>query len=279
MTRYIFILSFLITFQSIAQQKSSNDSSTTRLVLSGVYTSKNLYIQNPLSDVANSIYCTDSIVINGKLYKTYLDQSAYEIDLNSFVKIMGTDVTVIIYHKKACKPKSLSTIGFPPLGNKLQLTSFEIDSSGHVLIRELNEPNGNTHPLHIDQYRALKWRTVMIIPRKYGSENIYDTVIKLTAGRNTFQLSKYPYTYSSTMTNVQSGIPYDTCIYDSSKMCITCSDTVYYQIEDRCMNILDSGYAKNIDVSQCYDAYLMYYDNQLYHFDIKPLKKENLKQQ
>lgn len=270
MTKYLFVFSILFSFQSIAQQKNTTNSNTSSFVLSGIYTGQNIYFQNPLSDIENKIYCTDSIVINGELYKTDLNRSAYDIDLSSAVKTLGADVNIIIYHKKNCKPKSLSLRGFIPITNKSELTFFEIDTTGHVHITTCNEPPGNKLPYHIDQYRGLKWITVLIIPQKTDVDNTYDTIVKLTAGRNTFRLSEYPYEFSSRMVNVESRIPDVICALDSSTNCITCNDTVYYRLEDTCMNVLSSGYAKNIDVSKLDNArYQMHYDQTLLWFEIK----------
>lgn len=273
MKKILFI--FLLTsFQSVAQQTSDDDSNANKIVLSGVYTGKNIYVQNCLADPVTKAYCADSVIINGKRCMIDLNRSAFEIDLCSFVKKLGTDVTIIIYHKSTCRPKLISTIGFPPPG-KYELTFLEIDSTGHVHITTLNEsPSANKLPLHIDQYRGSEWRTVLTIHQKPGANNTYDTIVRLTAGRNVFRLSKHPYDFSSIMVNVDHQIPEITCSLDTSENCITCSDTVYYRMENRCMEILSSGSAQKIDVSKLYNgSYKMFYENNLFSFEIKRRKK------
>lgn len=274
MTKYIFAFFILLSFQSMAQ--SSGDSSISQLVLSGIYSGKNIYVQNPSADIENTAYCTDSVVVNGKRCIINLNQSAFEIKLDSIIKVQGTNVTIIIYHKKTCKPKVLQSMAFPPPRSKVEFTSFEIDTTGRVHITTRNEPTGNRPSFQIDQLRGYAWRRVLTIPQKWSTENTYDTIIQLTAGVNTFRLSEMMYAESEKIITVESGIPEISCTIDSTMNWITCSDTVYFEIQTTSNLTFYKGYHKKIDISILQNgSYVLLYENKRMLFNIKRSKKKN----
>lgn len=126
MTKYTSIFLLLLSFQSVAQIFSDS------IVLTGVYSGRNVYVQNSLADVTNKIYCTDSVVVNGIKCTSDLNVSAYEIDLNSIVQTLGRKTTIIIYHKKGCRPKALVSMSFPQQRSTVEFMSCEIDTTGHI---------------------------------------------------------------------------------------------------------------------------------------------------
>lgn len=275
MTKCIFLFFMLVALQSIAQQKSVSDSSITKLILAGVYSGKNIYVSNPAADDTYKAYCTDSIVVNGKRYIINLNQSVYEINLDSIVKIKGTDITIIIYHKKTCSPHPLISIGFPPERSNVEFTSFDIDSTGRVHFTTRNEQTGNRPPFQLEQLRGNEWRSIVTIPQKWEVENTYDTIVPLTAGQNTFRLSEMLYEKSGKVITVESGILPIKCAIDPTMNCIVCSDTSYFEIQTPTGVKLSSGYEKKIDISFMKNgSYVLIYENQRLLFDIKRSKKK-----
>ncbi|HSY61176.1 MAG TPA: hypothetical protein VK796_04825 [Cytophaga sp.] len=204
MTKYIFIFFLFISLQSIAQQKNNDDSTASKVTLSGVYSGKNIYIQNPWTDDTFKSYCTDSVFVNGTHYIIDLNQSVFEIKLDSLMKVQGKKFTAIIYHKKNCTPKALVSMGFPSSRSKVEFTSFAIDSTGHVHITTRNDSTGNRPPLKIEQFQENTWITVLNIPQKWGVKNSYDTIITLTAGTHTFRLCESMYENTGKIVTVKS---------------------------------------------------------------------------
>jgi len=261
--------------QSIAQQKTNADSSVSKFTLAGVYSGENIYVQNPFADDTYRSYCTDSVVVNGKRCIINFNQSAYKINLDSIVKIKGTDITIIIYHKKLCRPHVLIPMAFPPPRSKVEFTSFEIDTTGHVHFTTRNEPKGNRPPFNIEQLRGNAWRTILTIPQKWEVENTYDTMVALTSGVNKFRLSEMMYEKMGKISTVESGISPINCSIDASMNCIVCSDTNYFEIQTSTNFKLTSGYEKNIDISFIKNgSYILLYEDQLMLFDIKRRKNK-----
>ena len=275
MNKYIFILFFLNAFQSIAQQKSNADSSASKLTLAGVYSGKNIYVQNPWADDTFRSYCTDSILVNGLRCVIDLNRSAYEINLDSIVKIQGTDIIVIIYHQKNCKPKVLVSTGFPQPRSKVEFTFFEIDTTGYVNITTKNTPTGNRPPFIIEQLRGNTWIIVFTIYQKWEVENTYNALIPLSPGKNILRLSEMQGEKLGKIITVESGIPDITCTLDPSNNLITFNDMAYFEIQTSSKLKLHSGYAKNIDISEFQNgSYILFYENQQLFFDIKRPKNK-----
>jgi hypothetical protein len=274
MTKYSYLLFLLLPFQLLAQQKSNVDSIVSKITLVGIYSGKNMFVQNPLSDISNQIYCTDSVVVNGIRCMVDLNQSAYEIKLDSVVNILGAPLEIFIYHKKTCRPKPFVYPAFPQKRSKVEFTSFDVDTTGHVHITTRNQHIGDRPPFQFDQLRANTWTTIMVIPQKWGVENTYDTVVSLTAGLNTFRLSEMQYGKLGKVITVKSEIPQIICTLDASINCITCSDMAYFEIQDSTGLKLDSGYSKKIDVSKLKNGtYVFFYETQRLMVDIKRSKK------
>lgn len=278
MTKYISIFFIFIAFQSMAQQKSNVDSTLSKLTLAGVYSGENIYVQNPFADDTYKLYCTDSVFVNGKRCIINLNQSAYEINLDSVVNIKGTHITIIIYHKKTCKPKVLLPMAFPPPRSKVEFTSFAIDTTGRVHITTRNEPKGNRPPFTIEQLRGNAWRKVLTIDQKWEDENTYDTIVALTSGVNTFRLSEMMYEKFGKVITVESGIPEISCTIDSTTNWIICSDTVYFEIQTTSNLTFYKGYHKKIDISILQNgSYVLLYENKQLLLEINRSKKKTLK--
>ena len=79
-----------------------------QLTISGIYSGKNIFVQNPILDDDSSEFCTDRIVINDLEYAGNYNTAAFEIKLDLLEIELGDSVKIIIYHKKDCKPLVLN---------------------------------------------------------------------------------------------------------------------------------------------------------------------------
>jgi hypothetical protein len=108
-----------------------------KLVFSGLYIGKNIYVQNPFK--GNELgFCIDSIIINDTLKRFEgLNSPVIEIDLNMFEKCKDS-ITIKIYHSKDCLPRILN----PEIISPKITTEFEsilIDSTGVLTWTTINE--------------------------------------------------------------------------------------------------------------------------------------------
>ncbi|QHS54096.1 hypothetical protein GWR56_00475 [Mucilaginibacter sp. 14171R-50] len=75
--------------------------------INGIYTGKNLYVQNPFSN-SGETYCVYEVKVNGMTASDPFESSAFEIDLSKYSFKLGDAVTVHIYHRDGCLPKILN---------------------------------------------------------------------------------------------------------------------------------------------------------------------------
>jgi hypothetical protein len=75
--------------------------------LNGIYTGKNLYVQNPFSDFGG--FCiTAKPVVNGNVSTALIHSSAFEIRLSDYNFKNGDSVHIVITHDDNCLPEILN---------------------------------------------------------------------------------------------------------------------------------------------------------------------------
>ena len=78
-----------------------------KMVLKGVYTGRNIYVQNPFSDLGG--FCVAfAPVVNGSVTTRLIHSSAFEIDLEPYHFKIGDPVEIVITHDSGCEPKVLN---------------------------------------------------------------------------------------------------------------------------------------------------------------------------
>ena len=80
-----------------------------KIELEGKYSDdkKELYFQNPYAHNSNTIFCIDSITVNGKRSTINVDAPAFKLPLDNLGFMPGQELMVIVYYKRNCKPKVL----------------------------------------------------------------------------------------------------------------------------------------------------------------------------
>jgi len=117
MKKYIPIISVLLLILNSCNPKPEDTTKInpeknwrnhgSRMKLDGVYTGKNLYIQNPLS-APNGFCITEKPSVNGSESTALVSSSAFEIDLKSYNLKIGDSVHIVIIHHDNCNPKVLN---------------------------------------------------------------------------------------------------------------------------------------------------------------------------
>ncbi|HET6989809.1 MAG TPA: hypothetical protein VFJ43_00730, partial [Bacteroidia bacterium] len=93
MKKYSFLISSLFFILNSCNPKTENTAKIStekdwrshgpKMKLDGIYTGKNLYVQNPFSDLGG--FCvTEKPIVNGDVSTALIHSSAFEIDLNAY---------------------------------------------------------------------------------------------------------------------------------------------------------------------------------------------------
>jgi hypothetical protein len=230
------------------------------LTISGVYSGKNIYVQNPLASNMRD-YCTNEVYINDVKRDITVNSSAYEIDL-SFLKL-NDPVVIKITHKDDCKPKILNAQVIKAV-NAFAFTNFTIDKD-YIYFATKGETAKSK--ITIEQMRTNTWQIVKEIPA-HGSNvmNSYQTDAVHHSGLNKYRL-KYVssdgiITYSEVHEFTSTLEPvtfYPKRVTDK----IYLSREVEYEIQDGFGNVVRKGFGKEVDISSSSTGvYYLFCDNQ-----------------
>lgn len=79
-----------------------------KIILTGFYNGKNVYVQNPIGPKGVGFCVRKYPSVNGHLTTDIVESSAFEIDLKKCFLKIGEPVKIIVEHNKKCKPKILN---------------------------------------------------------------------------------------------------------------------------------------------------------------------------
>ncbi|HXC05285.1 MAG TPA: hypothetical protein VNZ86_11070 [Bacteroidia bacterium] len=265
MQKWSFLFFLLIAVAAPAQHKGE------RFELSGLYSGKNLFIQNGSScnDSADTYCCTTVVTVNGKEVQVERS-SAYEIKLDSMGFKTGDSLMVVIYHKPCCKPKLLYNWSQPLTG--AEFSSSVIDSSGLLSWKTRRE--GGKLIFVIEQYRWNKWIKVGEVFGKGGKgENEYSYQVQFHSGDNKFRIVQKdltkPVKYSKDIIYApkdKNAGKISLKSYRIQKQ-LEFTGVSDYQIFDQYGNLVDKGRAISVDCSKIpRGMYYVCFDNEMTEF-------------
>ena len=256
---FFFIFTFII---------SSAFGQNSKIVLTGHFQGKSLYVQNPFTSESND-FCTDSVYVNNKKAESDINVSAYEINLQDKGLKIGDSVAIIIYHKNDCIPKVLN----PEVGTHkkgcVNIYSISISSKG--LLYWETEKEENKFLFAIEQKRWNKWIRVGEVEGKgIPKKNSYFFPVELHSGENTIRVSHTKYTgrrcYSSKVTTRSDQQEKDYKIDLETKQ-ITFTGSTRYEIYDHNGNIVLKGTDDKIDIKKLKKGnYYLNFDNRMEKF-------------
>ncbi|MFI5151015.1 MAG: hypothetical protein ACHQRM_14865 [Bacteroidia bacterium] len=260
------LLFLLATVQAKALHKGQE-----HLALTGLYSGKNLYIENGnfCKDSADNFWCTTAVTVNGKEVQVERS-SAYEIYLDSLGFKKGDSISIVIYHKACCKPKLL--YDWPATGVGCEFNSLTIDSTGMLNWKTRKE--GGKLFFVVQNYRWNKWIKVAEVEGKGGlGENEYSLKVSLHSGDNKFRIM---HTNSSNLPRYSKDIMYAPRDKNKGKISLKSfriqkqleftaeSD---YQIFDAYGNLVTKGRGISVDCSKMpRGMYYVCFDNEITEF-------------
>ncbi|MBX9852433.1 MAG: hypothetical protein K2X86_11830 [Cytophagaceae bacterium] len=256
---FIFCTLLLIKSSLCAQQ----------LKIKGIYTGKNLYVQNPFTSDMKT-FCTKEVWINGKLVydsiATSSFQSAYEIDLSGF-RINDT-VEIKIFHHNDCKPKILN-YPFRRHMHSFAFLSFEVRSDS-ITWKTKGEKEGE---YKLEQFVNNTWTIInKINVRKdssYSAPSIHHSHLNKYRVK---YIDKNGQVFYSQVAEYESDIP-RLEITPSMERKILFSREAPYELLDAYGNILESGYKKEIETKNLKEGtYYINTDNRTIKFFVKESK-------
>ena len=163
------------------------------LIITGIYTGKDLYVQNPI--LPDNRFSTEQVFVNESLVLTSPMTSAYTIDL-SFLRL-NESVEVKIVHKERYHPKIINAHVIR--GAKQKVTVSDSYAAVENVFRWINvdgttvrwlthgEKGGGTFEIQ----KALKeqWTTLDKVPSSSASdESIYRFTVAHEKGENTYRI-------------------------------------------------------------------------------------------
>ncbi|MBX2960322.1 MAG: SpoIIE family protein phosphatase [Flavobacteriales bacterium] len=100
--RIIFLVIILSLFQQIFSQE--------KMTVKGVYSGKNLYVQNPLKEEFGGGFCVTRVLLNGKATETTTNAHAFELNLSDKLLKIGDSIIIVFEHYTGCSPRILNPI-------------------------------------------------------------------------------------------------------------------------------------------------------------------------
>lgn len=218
------------------------------LVLSGIYQGKDLYVKNPNSNDGVG-FCVYEVLVNGNITSDELNSSAFAIDFNDLGIKAGTEIEVIINHKKGCAPNVINPEAIKPH------STFETETisvKGNILTWSAKNESGSL-PYYIEQFKWNKWVRVGEVQGKGSSEtHTYKFELTPYSGENRVRVKQVDYTkkprYSKEVTYASSMNSVTFSPVNPAEE-IVFSKPTQYEIFDRYGSKVKTGYGSTIDVT------------------------------
>ena len=233
-----------------------------RLVLTGHYQGKNIFVQNPFKDGGVG-FCTDKVTVNDKVTSDEINSSAYEIDFTKLSLNLGDPLTVVIEHGSECRPKVLNPEVLKPTST-CTFGTIEVGDDGLIKWKTTGETG--KLPFIIEIYNWNKWIPVGEVDG-IGTPAEHEYEFKLTphSGENKVRIKQIDHTKrprTSQPKAFSTGAP--TVDFDPKKVGneIKFTSKTRYEIYDAYGNLVKKGYGESIDCSGLVKgAYYLNFDN------------------
>ena len=217
------------------------------IVLSGVYRGKDVFVQNPYTNVEGS-FCIAYIDVNGHRIIEQPDISAIKIDLSQFK--INDSVRIVIKHHSICAPKVLNA-DVLNAANRFTYIQILADDASISWVTTGELPGRGWY--EIFKMKLDGWTPIdSVLAKGKLDNNQYSIGVEHYSGENEFQI-KYHYEEETTESEVFSFysdlepisfFPEDN-IYDL----ITLSRPTDYVIKNHEGKVLLKGYGQDIVVS------------------------------
>lgn len=216
------------------------------LTLRGTYQGKNIFVQNPYLN-QQQVFCTQSVKVNGREVLSYVQSSAYEIDL-SFLS-PNQALEIIITHWENCSPRILNPQVVKPL-EKFEFARFQVDESS---LRWQTKGEWRGDSLVVEQKSEYSdWTPILGLSSKGNQEsNLYSVSLDHAAGLNLYRVHYYSGFMGEIISQVieyEYVLPPVTFSPARPTTKITLSREADFEILDRYENFVMGGKAKEINI-------------------------------
>ncbi len=229
---------------------SQSTSQTNRMVLTGIFQGKNLYIQNP--SFSGPGFCITRCTVNGEA--PCENKSAFELDLYCHKLKLGDSVIVVIEHAKGCKPKILNPEVLLP-ESTFEIVDIDISTSGVLKWTTMME--SGSLPFIIEQFRWGKWVKLGEVDG-VGTGNMHEYSFNiqgnLHADLNKFRVKQIGFSGKprlSESVEVDFGIQEISVLKKQRKIGkLYFTAETRYEVYDTYGNYVKKGFGSEIDLSQ-----------------------------
>ena len=161
------------------------------LILIGVYSGKNLYVQNPL--LPDKHFSTEEVFVNEKLVLSHPLTSAFTIDLSHLM--VDQPVEIRIVHKEHYSPRIINAhvirnhevntkAGYAPSADVFSWTNAD---GGNIRWLTHGEKGGGS--FEIQRAHKEDWLSIDKIPAKSVNDNtVYKVLVSHEKGENTYRI-------------------------------------------------------------------------------------------
>jgi len=188
---FFLLLPFFVSAQLAGIPDAKVNDQGVVILVEGTYHGKNLYFLNPFAN-SGTEYCSIEVSINGEIFNTELNASAFEVDFASHQIELGQKVEIKIKHKKGCTPKLLNPEVLRPKST-FQLKSIKVDKNG--VLRWTTKGEKGALPFVVEQFRWNKWIKLGEVQGK-GTPKKHKYLFKVThhSGDNKYRVKQIDFT-------------------------------------------------------------------------------------
>lgn len=219
---------------------------TSTLQLSGKYDGRDLYFQNPETEVEGT-FTTISLSINGQFYpEDSLNQSAFRI-IPSLLGIQEGEMMYIeIMHHAVEKPRLLAPFG--PPANRLSVKNVHLDSLGTICW----DVQGTEDVIcfKVQRYCWNKWIGEGTVCTVFGDTTYCHDVYPMH-GENSLRIISEDgaHIYASETLRFYSDVPKITYNFDKQKKLLQFSQYTLFELYDASGNVLLENFQQQVDLA------------------------------
>jgi hypothetical protein len=238
----------------------------------GYYQGKNLYVMNPFSNQSNTVFCINSVLVNGSAIKDAINSSSFEIDFGAMDLKPGDKVTVKISFKDGCTPKVINPEVLKPTAS-FAMVSIKADNNN---LKWVTRGEQGSLTFLVEEFRWNNWRKIAEI-KGLGTPDkaSYEVPVNSHSGTNRYRVSQTDYTHKTKYSKVAQyqtplNAPEVTFVMAEKGTKIKFSSQTVYQVWDSTGKFIKEGTDALVDVSDLEKGvYHLYYDDKTADFTKK----------
>jgi len=220
-----------------------------QIILDGHYFGSNLYVMNPTCEKS---FCVIKVEVNGQVTGDEIRSNAFEIDFSRLALAVGDSIHIVITYHDDCMPKVINPHVIKP-DQDFRFTEARVNRNDRLSwkITGIIGPAS----FFIEHFRWNNWVKVGEVPASDSVEKgCYEADVLFHSGRNEFRIMRKDAlgneVYSKEINYYDPRIK--PVALESGRIIqqIAFSDTTIYELYNLNGDLIKSGYASTIDVSE-----------------------------